>query len=276
MAIFDLNEPAVSVSESSGNLSNCLAVAVCDNSGNVSGSSYADVAADCLAVAVCDNSGDVSGSSYTDCASNHVQDDNSSWFTLAKLFVLVQKEIIVGSWLCSIMSKTCDELCDVSVISEEKLVPGTIPEVVDEDSTSENVEEELILYQKDIRRYKVVYNKLDGSVVCCCQLFVRCGILCRHIFFVFKNCNVLKVPDQYILKRWTRDLIPPDLRRQKARYGQENEEIEKLAIEASSLVESCRSGAAGSGGDGAGGSGLDAAGGSGGDGAGGSGVDGAS
>ena len=86
---------------------------------------------------------------------------------------------------------------------------------------------------------KVVYNKLDGSVVCCCQLFVRCGILCRHIFCVFKNCNVVKDPDQYILKRWTRDLIPPDLRRQKARYGQENEEIEKLAIEASSLVESC-------------------------------------
>ncbi|PWA37595.1 FAR1 DNA binding domain, Zinc finger, SWIM-type, MULE transposase domain, FHY3/FAR1 family [Artemisia annua] len=172
------------------------------------------------------------------------------------------------------MSKTYVELCDVFVISEEKLVPGTIPEVVDEeDSTSENVEEELILYQKDIRRYKVVYNKLDGSVVCCCQLFGRCGILCRHIFCVFKNCNVLKVLDQYILKRWTRDLIPPDLRRQKARYGQENEEIEKLAIEASSLVESC---VTGSGGDGATGSGLDAAGGSGGDGAGGSGVDGAS
>ncbi|PWA98803.1 hypothetical protein CTI12_AA008520 [Artemisia annua] len=81
------------------------------------------------------------------------------------------------------------------------------------------------------------------------------------------------VPDQYILKRWTRDLIPPDLRRQKARYGQANEEIEKLAIEASSLVESC---VTGSGGDGASGSGLDAAGGSGCDGAGGSGVDGAS
>lgn len=72
-----------------------------------------------------------------------------------KLFVLVQKEIIAGSWLCSIMSKTCDELCEVSVIAEEKLVPGTIPEVVDEDSTSENVEEELNLYQKEIRRYKV-------------------------------------------------------------------------------------------------------------------------
>ena len=69
MEIFDLNEPAA---ESSGNVSNCLALAACVSSGNVSGSSYADVAA------VCDNSGDVSASSYTDCASNHAQDDNSS------------------------------------------------------------------------------------------------------------------------------------------------------------------------------------------------------
>ncbi|PWA13639.1 FAR1 DNA binding domain-containing protein [Artemisia annua] len=77
-------------------------------------------------------------------------------FYTRKLFVLVQKEIIAGSWLCSIMSKTYDELCDVPVISEEKSVPGTIPEVVDEeDSTSENVEEELILYQKDIRRVSI-------------------------------------------------------------------------------------------------------------------------
>ena len=75
MTIFDLNQPAVSVSESSINSSNCLALAVCDNSGNGSGSSFADEAADCLAVAVCDNS----GSSYSDCSSSkHVQDDNAS------------------------------------------------------------------------------------------------------------------------------------------------------------------------------------------------------
>lgn len=44
----------------------------------------------------------------------------------------------------------------MSVISEQKLVPGTIPEVVDEEeSTSENVEEELIFYQKDVGWYKV-------------------------------------------------------------------------------------------------------------------------
>ena len=86
-----------------------------------------------------------------------------------KLFVLVQKEIIAGSWLCSIESKICDELCDVSVISEKKFVAGTIPEVVDEEeSTSENVEEEIILFKKDAGLYKVQFF---------CFLFL-------HVFFV--------------------------------------------------------------------------------------------
>ncbi|PWA63072.1 FAR1 DNA binding domain, Zinc finger, SWIM-type, MULE transposase domain, FHY3/FAR1 family [Artemisia annua] len=220
MAIFDLNEPAISVSKSSGNSADCLAVAGYDNSGHLSG----DVAADCLPVAVCEIL-----VMYLVAVTLIV--------LLIMLRMIMPREIIAGSWLCSIKSKTCDEVCDVSVISEEKLVPGILLEVVDEEGTLENVEEELILYQKPCGEYKVVYNKLDGSVACCCQLFVRCVILCRYIFCVFKNSNVLKIPDQYILKRWTRDLIPADLRRQKARYGQENEEIEKLAIEASSLVE---------------------------------------
>ena len=61
MAIFDLNQPAVSVSESSINSTDRLAVAVYDDSGNVSG-------------AVCDNS----GSSYSDSSSKHSEDDNAS------------------------------------------------------------------------------------------------------------------------------------------------------------------------------------------------------
>ena len=61
MAIFDLNQPAVSVSESSINSTDCLALAVYDNSGIVSG-------------AVCYNS----GSSYSDSSSKHSQDDNAS------------------------------------------------------------------------------------------------------------------------------------------------------------------------------------------------------
>ncbi|GJQ94808.1 RNA-directed DNA polymerase, eukaryota, partial [Tanacetum coccineum] len=130
------------------------------------------------------------------------------------LFIRVQKEIVAGSWLCSIT-------------------------VIDKESTSENVEEEINLHQKVTGHYKVLYNKGDGSVSCCCQLFVRSGILCRHIFCVFKNFKVSCIPDQYILRRWTKDLIPPDLRNKKNRYGEKNEAIEKLAMEASIILDSC-------------------------------------
>ncbi|GKB21845.1 RNA-directed DNA polymerase, eukaryota [Tanacetum coccineum] len=44
---------------------------------------------------------------------------------------------------------------------------------------------------------------------------------------------------QYILRRWTKDLIPPNLRNKKNRYGEKNEAIEKLAMEASIILDSC-------------------------------------
>ncbi|GJZ59560.1 FAR1 DNA binding domain, zinc finger, SWIM-type, MULE transposase domain containing protein [Tanacetum coccineum] len=155
------------------------------------------------------------------------------------LFIRVQKEIVAGSWLCSITCMSSDEGCTVCIIDEEKIKPVGLPEVIDKESTSENVKEEINLHQKVTGHYKVLYNKGDGSVSCCCQLFVRSGILCRHIFCVFKNFKVSCIPDQYILRRWTKDLIPPDLRNKKNRYGEKNEAIEKLAMEASIILDSC-------------------------------------
>ncbi|GKC95521.1 FAR1-related sequence 5-like protein [Tanacetum coccineum] len=153
------------------------------------------------------------------------------------LFIHVQKEIVAGSW--SITGMSSDEGCTVCIIDEEKIKHVGLPEVIDKESTLENVEEEINLHQKVTRHYKVLYNKGDGSVSCCCQLFVRFGILCRHIFCVFKNFKVSCIPDQYILRRWTKDLIPPDLRNKKNRYGEKNEAIEKLAMEASIILDSC-------------------------------------
>ncbi|GKD23404.1 protein FAR1-related sequence 5, partial [Tanacetum coccineum] len=70
--------------------------------------------------------------------------------------------------------------------------------------------------------YKVLRNIRDGSVVCSCQLFVQIGILCKHIFCVFKKANVERIPQQYILKRWTKNLIPATLRNKRNRYGEKN------------------------------------------------------
>nr|GFA65936.1 hypothetical protein [Tanacetum cinerariifolium] len=130
--------------------------------------------------------------------------------TTSSLFIRVQKKIVAWSWLCSIT-----------------------------ESTSENVEEEINLNQKVTGHYKVLYNKGDGSVSCCCQLFVHSGIVCQHIFCVFKNFKVSCIPNQYILRRWAKDVIPHDLRNEKNSYGEKNEAIEKLAMKASIILDSC-------------------------------------
>ncbi|PWA81226.1 FAR1 DNA binding domain-containing protein [Artemisia annua] len=79
----------------------------------------------------------------------------------------------------------------------------------------------------------------DGSVVCTCRHFARFGFLCRHIFCVFKNRDINVIPEQYILRRWTRDIIPPELRRKRNIYGEKNVEIERLTNEATSVVDEC-------------------------------------
>nr|GEW34593.1 hypothetical protein [Tanacetum cinerariifolium] len=83
-----------------------------------------------------------------------------------------------------------------------------------------------------------VYTR-DGSVICSCQLFVRVGILCKHIFCVFKNANVEMIPQQYILRRWTKNLIPATLRNKRNRYGEKNVVVENYANEATSIVDHC-------------------------------------
>ena len=79
----------------------------------------------------------------------------------------------------------------------------------------------------------------DGSVVCTCRHFVRFGFLCRHIFCVFKNRDINVIPEQYILRRWTRDIIPPELRRKRNRYGEKNVDVERLTNEATSVMDEC-------------------------------------
>ncbi|GJR23334.1 FAR1-related sequence 5-like protein [Tanacetum coccineum] len=54
----------------------------------------------------------------------------------------------------------------------------------------------------------------------------------------YKNRDINVIPKQYILRCWTRDIIPPDLRRQRNIYG-ENVTIERFTNEAKNLVDDC-------------------------------------
>ncbi|GJY99845.1 FAR1-related sequence 5-like protein [Tanacetum coccineum] len=42
------------------------------------------------------------------------------------------------------------------------------------------------------------------------------------------NRDIDVIPKQYILRRWTRDIIPPDLRRQRNRYGEKMKQLKDL------------------------------------------------
>ncbi|KAF5451928.1 hypothetical protein F2P56_026982 [Juglans regia] len=54
--------------------------------------------------------------------------------------------------------------------------------------------------------YSVNFCEDDAVAKCSCGLFEMRGIVCRHIFAVFK-CNGIKIiPDRYILDRWRKDI----------------------------------------------------------------------
>ncbi|GJU65587.1 FAR1 DNA binding domain, zinc finger, SWIM-type, MULE transposase domain containing protein [Tanacetum coccineum] len=118
-----------------------------------------------------------------------------------------------------------------------------LPDVADSNTVIEEVTECMRTPKgttgETARDYKVIRIIEDGSVVCSCRNFLRYGFLCRHIFCVFKNREINVIPKQYILRRWTRDIIPPGLRRQRNRYGEKNLTIERLTNEANFLVDDC-------------------------------------
>lgn len=86
---------------------------------------------------------------------------------------------------------------------------------------------------------KVTHNVEDGSIVCTCRHFLRYGLLCRHCFWVLKNANIDEIPQQYVLRRWRRDIIPPELRTRVNRYGNVNVPVQNMANEVTSIVDEC-------------------------------------
>lgn len=47
------------------------------------------------------------------------------------------------------------------------------------------------------------------SVTCTCKRYECYGLLCCHIFLVFKMFNVTSFPKKYVLRRWSREALPP-------------------------------------------------------------------
>ncbi|KAL6850343.1 hypothetical protein ACP4OV_020970 [Aristida adscensionis] len=54
------------------------------------------------------------------------------------------------------------------------------------------------------RRFKVYANADEGRFSCECKNFEHIGLLCVHILRTFIHLQVEKIPEQYVLKRYTR------------------------------------------------------------------------
>lgn len=59
-------------------------------------------------------------------------------------------------------------------------------------------------FGEDHRAHIVTFNSLETAANCSCQMFEFSGVICRHILAVFRAKNVLTLPSEYLLKRWTR------------------------------------------------------------------------
>ncbi|GJY92744.1 FAR1-related sequence 5-like protein [Tanacetum coccineum] len=119
------------------------------------------------------------------------------------IFLLVQTEIIEGCWSCTIQDLKINEGCETVIIRDKK--------------------------PNDNRSLNTKKGKEQEK---------KTGIVAEAVKD-YKNCDINVIPKQYILRRWTRDIIPPDLRRQRNRYGEIFLTIKRLTNETNFLVDDC-------------------------------------
>lgn len=78
--------------------------------------------------------------------------------------------------------------------------------------------------------FTVTYDRVTNLVSCDCKNFEFKGILCAHALRVFWCENILKVPGEYVLPRWRRDIPRPYLKQEypiKALLGRQSIWLER-------------------------------------------------
>ncbi|XP_022040732.1 uncharacterized protein LOC110943291 [Helianthus annuus] len=59
---------------------------------------------------------------------------------------------------------------------------------------------------------EVCFKKGEDVIASCsCRRFEQYGLLCKHIYFVFNMFKVKEIPNKYVMRRRTKDVVPNDL-----------------------------------------------------------------
>ncbi|XP_074304980.1 uncharacterized protein LOC141639896 [Silene latifolia] len=55
------------------------------------------------------------------------------------------------------------------------------------------------------KTYTVAFNPSTFDATCSCKLFERKGYICKHIIWILSGKGIKKIPDKYLLSRWTKN-----------------------------------------------------------------------
>ncbi|XP_019160898.1 PREDICTED: protein FAR1-RELATED SEQUENCE 5-like [Ipomoea nil] len=56
-------------------------------------------------------------------------------------------------------------------------------------------------------QYTVKYIRGEGNVSCSCKLFERLGLVCRHMFMVFRDAQIDSLPPVYAMTHWCKGVV---------------------------------------------------------------------
>ncbi|XP_074270990.1 protein FAR1-RELATED SEQUENCE 5-like [Silene latifolia] len=59
-------------------------------------------------------------------------------------------------------------------------------------------------FQMSNKSGNVAYSPDNMEITCSCSMFQRMGLLCRHCLWILHNQDFQKIPEQYIMQRWTK------------------------------------------------------------------------
>ncbi|KAF7142351.1 hypothetical protein RHSIM_Rhsim05G0139200 [Rhododendron simsii] len=107
------------------------------------------------------------------------------------------------------MELTMSELyiIDIFYMFQDELFQNTAYKVI-----ATNEDDDRVVYAvhrikgSGSRVREVVVDKTSNHVRCCCKMFECAGIPCRHMLAYFSRMQIDDLPNEYILRRWTKSV----------------------------------------------------------------------
>ncbi|XP_035842152.1 protein FAR1-RELATED SEQUENCE 7-like [Helianthus annuus] len=122
-----------------------------------------------------------------------------------------------NDWSQTTLEKDVAKIYTRSIFFDQQIeIYGTITKCLPMDTKIEGPQIRISL--KDFKAHgdgllEVCFKNLENDITaqCSCLRFEQYELLCKHIYFLFKMFGVKEIPKKYVMKRWTKDVVPNEL-----------------------------------------------------------------